>query len=636
MKDKLANKHISQALDHTLSTGAELCLRDFQAAQGSPALFDASVSLYVVGIDGMPQQIKDASPGCTHRVCAHDTRTGKTSLVCQWASPRRILHSHIDQGPIGVPSKLWLYGSERIRGWWWLDLAHRRNNCVLDAFKWSGLAWVRQEMAFLASVACGPWSTCGHHAKLSEAVKEFLRNHTADDPLFTAAYPYLCHCLSNGLGIAHGTFGQPHHLQHVFDTCAAAPTLDEPGAKVKLGRWFQWSRRWRRFSKTRGVMLLALSYMGIVHKWWRTVAHSPLASLVGGDVGLAQQDVDGDGNDGEEPGNPDAVPPDADAGQMVVEDPGRSVLRSSLAIEKRSSNVKSLMLAARILCSIPTMNMCDFAAAVVQPVEAEHSATIVSHKTEVGSLHWHIDMANGVRLGHVSRILEVARNRQVLSLTMMLVDEQYGMPRQSASVVAELAQAMVDLMRSVLANELEFCSLFRTWLPYRLAGVLSPSEPQRAESLAECRLAWEKVTEFHGTRHHRLIDSLFWTLGVWPREMCIGLWEAGWQSVPPHIFPKSNKLFATPEQSWSRTCSTTCGRFSKRISKVRWARPGFGTKPSTVQCWTKRMPSPFNRSPSTGIRPILYRRTRSIAQRICFRSAKLGPTLFWMTIQCLP
>ena len=137
---------------------------------------------------------------------------------------------------------------------------------------------------------------------------------------------------------------------------------------------------------------MALAYVGITLKWWKTIDDSPLAPLSGGNLGCLQAD-DAD----EEPtaGGDDADQSRGGDGAIVIEgDAGRSVVRSSMVVEKRASAGKSLKLATTILAKLPTMSLCDFACGIAQPIEQELFRTNASLKTAAGTLAWYIDIGD--------------------------------------------------------------------------------------------------------------------------------------------------------------------------------------------------------------------------------------------------
>jgi len=519
------------ALDNALLNGAELSLKVFQVAQEAYCLHQDNVRLFVQDLKDMPEAIKAASLGRCQRVCGLDSGSSQTALAIHWAVARRVLHCHIDQGAVGVPSKVWLFCRQRLRGWFWIDHAHRRHNCVIDAFAACGLGWLRSEMAFVSSVASGPWGNAGHFGKFSEACKEFIRNSNIHDPLWTELYPVITFFLTEAQ--VPSSYGQEGHMQEVWQLASESRVLEDPGEKVKLGRWFAFSRRWRVFSRTRGILLLALAYVGITLKWWKSIWDSPIASLSGKAVPPAQPPGQDDG------GDPDVghggPPGGADAGAVVIEDPGRSVVRSSIAVEKRASTASSLKLATTILCKLPCMALSDFACALIRPIEVEHSMTIQCQKTSAGSLDWYISMATGQRQGHLGHILSCLSSQKLLVLTGILPSPSLALPSFDAATRKELLANMVSLMREVLAKEVGYLSTFQMWLPYQLAGVLSPVVEHKAAALQRCRAAWEAIVKAQRSPNKKLVEELLWPLAPWPREMLMGLWETKFTGVPDNI-----------------------------------------------------------------------------------------------------
>ena len=115
-QEKLANKQVLLALDQALQAGAELDLHHFQVPAGSYCLHNPAVQLSRRPVAELPDDIARASPGRLYRVFADDTDTAdeEPTLAIQWQNEnRRVLHMHIDQGSVGLPSKLYLVCIEK-------------------------------------------------------------------------------------------------------------------------------------------------------------------------------------------------------------------------------------------------------------------------------------------------------------------------------------------------------------------------------------------------------------------------------------------------------------------------------------------------------------------------------------------
>ena len=325
LQKKLANKHIVQALDHTLQMGAELSLCVFRPAQDNVVL-GPDEEFYSVQMESLPDALRQDGVRTT-RVCVLNKTDGVSRFAVFWNSPRRTVHFHTDQGSIGAPAKLWLLLTKHLRGWFWLDTSHRRHNGVTDTFAACGLSWVRREMGFLASVGTGPWLGAGHFGTMSEALREFTQNMTWQDPLFMELYPRIV--ASQCQGQLPLTYGTQAHMQEVFSSSGDSTVARNAGEKVKLGRWFRFSLRYRQLSPSLGVLLLALVYIGITRKWWKSVDDSPLRQRSGNNHG-------GDDDDALDPeGDPPRDSDDDEPPREPIADVAtRAVATSSLSIEK--------------------------------------------------------------------------------------------------------------------------------------------------------------------------------------------------------------------------------------------------------------------------------------------------------------
>ena len=209
VQQRFANKWATIGTDHALQL-IDSSLRAFQL-DGQSALLGATEGFYDIPLEALPEGLRENAGGRLKRVAVENRSTGKTRLAVAWSSPRKVLHCHIDQGSVGLPSKLWLFCRQQVRGWFWLDSAHRRHNNAIDSFNDAGLSWVRGEMAFLASVGTGPWATQGHHGTLSDALAEYCENFDWRDPIFASMYSRIIFHRCKG-DIPYD-FGSEAHLQ---------------------------------------------------------------------------------------------------------------------------------------------------------------------------------------------------------------------------------------------------------------------------------------------------------------------------------------------------------------------------------------------------------------------------------------
>ena len=151
---------------------------------------------------------------------------------------------------------------------------------------------------------------------------------------------------------------------------------------MKLGRWFRFSRAYRNCASDHGILCLALCYIGMTRKWWRTWADSPFAGAAAIAEDAAAGDADGEGGDDGDADDVADPPAAADT---------RAVVTSSLNVERKVNRASALKLCSKILGKRQTLSLFDYVTCVLQPLETEHSEVVSAHKTQDGSLYWHID-----------------------------------------------------------------------------------------------------------------------------------------------------------------------------------------------------------------------------------------------------
>ena len=167
----LANKYYVRCLDHSLACGSGLCLQDFVVADPPPAALKAGETRYGVNIEELPGAIQACAFDRTCKVCI-ELENGTTRYECQSVGGRRVLMVSSDQGAIGWPSWYYIYCHLQVRGWFFPDPSHRRNDNHINAFAAAGVAWIKNEMLMLASVGSAPWRGCAHFGVYSEAAAE--------------------------------------------------------------------------------------------------------------------------------------------------------------------------------------------------------------------------------------------------------------------------------------------------------------------------------------------------------------------------------------------------------------------------------------------------------------------------------
>ena len=194
MTKKLANKSYIRCLDHALLCGTGLTLQSFMVAD-PPARLQPGEVRYPCSMADLPSEIQAICPGRVYKVCVQSADKKTTKFECSSGADRLLLQVCSDQGSVGWPSWYFLYFYLQVRGWFWADPAHRRNDNHLNSYGAAQISWVKNEMLLLVSLGSAPFKGCGHYGVYSEAAEEYLcSGRTSLCPPFTEPAATDHHC----------------------------------------------------------------------------------------------------------------------------------------------------------------------------------------------------------------------------------------------------------------------------------------------------------------------------------------------------------------------------------------------------------------------------------------------------------
>lgn len=310
-QELLANTHHLLGLDHGLQAGVGFGLARFKAEDGGARSSTSTETRYFVPIAELPPLLQASAKGRVRRSCTFDASTKSSRLEVFWDQPRDALITFLDQGSVGWHSKHWLFLEFGCRGWFYADPAHRRYEQFLNA----------------VNMGSGPWGSCAHFGKYSEAAAEYFSNMSSVDALFQELAPLLAFRAFDG----KRSFELPSDelLQTLWDMGRDHWLFQNKGAKAQQNRWFQWTRRWRDIRGFVGFLLLALMYQGLTLGWWATLEDSPLQRLLRQPEPAGDAGPQGGPHDGSEPpapssssrGGPAALG-QVDASEAAADSPG--------------------------------------------------------------------------------------------------------------------------------------------------------------------------------------------------------------------------------------------------------------------------------------------------------------------------
>eukprot|EP00972_Heterocapsa_arctica_P102208 15060315-Heterocapsa_arctica.AAC.1 len=289
------------------------------------------------------------------------------------------------------------------RGWFFPDPAHRRYDSFQNAVSEVDLSFIKFDASVILNLGSGPWGSCAHFCKYSEAATEYFSNFSHEDPLFQIALPFIVHRFKAGQATEQHN---PEFENWVWQVGAECELFVNKGAKAQQNRWFQWTRRWRQMKENIGFLLLVLLYQGLTLGWWPTLEESPFRRLVQQPAEAAVAELGGDGGDGGDAGpgpaeRPAAGGPDR-AGhvdpQAAAAGVDRSVGGSNRGLDKWTGKRNALQVAADILCNPATLALTDMISLMSEPIDQEHGLTLTMMKTPRGSHQGVPTMENNIEL----------------------------------------------------------------------------------------------------------------------------------------------------------------------------------------------------------------------------------------------
>ena len=228
------------SLDQNIEGGTGFTINDFAPKYPCTAVA-AHERQYFLDADAVVMRPSN-DPRPRRRSCVLDLRTGKTrfevpcELDASGHTHKRSLHIAADEGPIGRPSMLYLFGDLGVRGTWCRDRAHKVTNAMKLSAVESGLYVVILETTVAWNLPSGPWEGDAVFASLVEAGSSYLNTSDHHDVLFQLLYPDI----ALETGRLDADFGSEAHQQKVWESLRSCSVLAIKSARVRLGRWPAW------------------------------------------------------------------------------------------------------------------------------------------------------------------------------------------------------------------------------------------------------------------------------------------------------------------------------------------------------------------------------------------------------------
>jgi len=519
------NKYNIVAADHSLAGGMGLDLLIFQAKSPLRPLGPGE-KRYDVDIKDLPAEIQRAARGRKCRSCI-ECADGSRKFEAVWSGKRAVYSVALDMGPVGWPTKLFLFTKVSIRGFCYPDPAHRRFDNVLVAACDSGLSSARAERMVTNEVLNGPWEGSGNYKSLKEAATEYFKLRDHRDPLFRSLYPRICQDL---FGEGMLMVGTEEHYRNVWALLPNLAIFKSRGRVTKVGRWFQWEEKSARMLQFDTVVALILSYVSLVKGWDKSFHDTPAG---GAFKKLAEQ--------------PALAPHVAVDARRKMKIKHSNIVGTNLNSKafQNTQHVALHILGDR-LSRAATVAMC----ALAEPVKKEHGHTQIALSTTLGHANWYQEMAAGIRRDSTVGIVEQMCSPDLADA--MHMDELF---EQRPASLEELITMSFSFGRRVLMEEGVFCLSYHLGVPGRFFALNSKDPAIVAQAAQYIHDLWVTLTKAEdvarspgkkGKVVKKHLAGMIWPAATWCREVCLALHEGGGQALPSDVAEELEGIASGP------------------------------------------------------------------------------------------
>ena len=478
-------------------------------------------------MEDLPRALQKRANGRKKRALLQTTLpcgTSELHFEVDWARRGPVIHDHLDSGSIGMLSKHFLYTDVQLHGWRWPDVIHIKNKNCKNAIIAANLSWARHEKSLTSSFNRGPFEGAAFFATLSETAATYFDTYDWTDDLYGAAYPLLAiPALPRTMGPSYGT---AEHMQDIFEKARAAPCFRKTGSAVKPGRYFDVWNHSAGEDDYNACYLLVLSYVGLYHGFFQTVADTPLFRNA--------LTLEGDGDACEDPHGSTPLmlhlrPDEPDEGiRTAVRDSDRDLKQ----LRRQCKNTLHVVCEVFAKHDLPALWL--LLEEVVNPFKYSHGSIIKKFKSKDDTLAWHVDMALGSWTRVLLRATSGLANRQLFV--------QAGLTRWSLASPAivsfddetsgKIARAVVNFWSHYVADEIRTNRSYSDALPGKFAAVLQDDPAKVAQELMILREWLDILEEFEIAMdgNEWLVtfhQSLIFPVSRWVRSVLIGLAEGG-------------------------------------------------------------------------------------------------------------
>lgn len=514
------NAESMRALDHALRAGTDgsLDLAKFKSSGVGP-LSEHEVRYYR-NSDELPAAFA-LDLGFKRRACIENTKTDTKRLEVLWAGPRFLLHTTTDEGSIGRPARIYLFGPGGLKGHNWSDPAHRRFNWWGRDVRRTGCQDMRLETTIVMSIRKGPWSGAANYWKLRKCAARFFSTRTHADQVYTLLYDDICKDRYKNKPPA--AVGSVEHMRETFEWARTCPAFFKKGGKVKRSRFFDWSHNCPELAEWWSVIALVLVVYGLEQGYYQDIRSTPMHNnSVDPNV-----DSDCDSEQGSNVGASDSSD-NNDDDDPELHDKARPRDLESKREKTKCSTKSHIHLCANVLTNRATKAQLLMWYYIPQSEVESHDLMMTQTKTQTGRLEWWVSMASNEWVANLTSVIGVFFD-EAKCTHIGFISECHLEPDDPERIEQQhFADLFLDIAFATMESICDFGSAYGFSIPECFGALLNTNSSEmeaKTKYLSSMWLTlekWEKAA-LSDPFAADLVSYMMWPRNAWAREVMVGI-----------------------------------------------------------------------------------------------------------------
>jgi hypothetical protein len=522
-----ANQANVLALDNTLRSST--CTRGLVGWQNSVPIqsLKEGDERFKVMPDDLPDELRGALNGRKFR-SAVLSATGDTHLEVTYSSCTRSLWSYLDSAANGFNGRLILFYFMNIVGTEAPDFTHRRVRTNENAITQAKLAFAKKEWEIVLSYLDGPFHSHANYQEFIKLFDEMRKTFTFRNAFFRAVYAwYVFNKFKGKIPIG---FGSDEHMAEMWDAMALSEILKKISAHYARGRWYAFNDKFRLSHEDAPILFMVLMYKAVAKGEAPDAASLP---LFGGLSKFAFKAIAPAG------GAPDAAAGAADAAAVPVPEVA-AVKHSNESLEAvRRKIPATFQFTLNVMSTLTTERIVNGITVFGSVFEEDTKMDLHNIGKQEGRKQFHVGLASGDKDALIKKTLRLLRDPDVLT--------QLGFFKSGAALGTNtpaedksVAEALMDFVTNLIANELEHMSFYRARPPFRFMQHLSPDATQRfrflvwVEQLTKALFRAEDIAINDAESAEHLKD-LLWPSSQLCRKLLVSAHEMDFKGLPTDV-----------------------------------------------------------------------------------------------------